>query len=112
MSVNAIVWWVILVALVVVLALAGAQAGRALRELNRVKARTAGYGELPVMRALAHVELDVRRIEGAAAEIAPLLERVQVALAIIRRGPIPPELIAAVRGLRASVVALRTFASR
>ncbi len=112
MSANAIVWWATLVAVLVVLALAGAQAARALRELNRIKARVAAYGDLPVMKALASAEADVMRIEGAVGGVAPLLERVQAAVAVIRRGPVPPELIAAARRLRAEFVALRTFASR
>ena len=40
-SANAIVWWATLVAVVVVLALTGAQAVRALREMKRLKARVA-----------------------------------------------------------------------
>ena len=112
MSAQAIVWWASVIALVAVLALAGAQAARALRELNRVKARVAAFGDLPVMQALANAEADVRRIEGAAAGVAPLLDRVQTALAVIRKGPIPPELIAAAQRVRTAIVALRSFAPR
>ena len=112
MSAQAIVWWVTFIALIAVLALAGAQAARALRELKRVKARVAAFNDLPVMKALAAVEADVQRIEGAAGSVAPLLDRVQTALAVIRKGPIPPELIAAALRLRAEIVALRRFAAR
>ena len=112
MSANAIVWWATLIALVIVLALAGGQAARALRELKRIQTRVAEFGDLPVMTAFAKVEADVQRIEGAADNIAPLVERAQAAVAVIRRGPIPPELIAAVQRVRAEIVALRRFAAR
>jgi len=111
-SANAIVWWATLVAMIAVLALAGAQVARALREFNRAKARVAAFGDLPVMKALENVDADMQRIDGATGNVAPLVERAQAALAVIRRGPIPPELIAAAQRLRAEIVALRTFASR
>ena len=112
MSAQAVVWWATSIALVAVLALAGVQAARALRELNRVKARVAAFNDLPVMKALANVEADVQRIEGAASDVAPLLDRVHTALAVIRKGPIPPELISAAQRLRAEIVALRRLAAR
>ncbi|MEA2787162.1 MAG: hypothetical protein QOF71_3266 [Candidatus Eremiobacteraeota bacterium] len=112
MSAQAIVWWATVIALVAVLALAGVQAARALRELNRVKTRVAAFNDLPVMKALGNVEADVQRIEGAAGTVAPLLDRVQTALAVIRKGPIAPELIAAAQRLRTEIVALRRLAAR
>ena len=112
MSAHAIVWWATLVALVIVLALAGAQAARALREFKRVQTRLAAFGELPVMKALANAEADMARIEGASGAVAPLVDRVQAALAVIRKGPIPPELIAAVQRVRSEIVALRRFTAR
>ena len=112
MSANAIVWWATLVAVLVVLALTGMQVARAMRELNRIKSRVGGYGDLPVMKALENVETDVMRIETAGGNVAPLVERAEAAIAVIRRGPVPPELIAAAQRLRAEIVALRTFASR
>jgi hypothetical protein len=111
-SANAIVWWAALVAVVVVLALAGMQVARALRELKRIKTRVAGYAELPVFTALTRAEGDAQRLAGAIENVAPLIERAQAALAVIRRGPVPPELIAAAQRLRAEIAALRTFASR
>jgi hypothetical protein len=111
-SANAIVWWATLVAVVVVLALAGVQAARAMRELKRAKARVAGYEELPMMKALAKVEADVARLEGAVGGVTPLVARAEAAITVIRRGPVPPELIAAAQRLRAEILALRTFASR
>jgi hypothetical protein len=112
MSANAIVWWATFIALVIVLAFAGAQVVRALREFKRAQTRVAGFGGLPVMKALENVEGDVQRIQRAGDEIAPLVERAQTALAVIRRGPVPPELIAAVQRVRAEMVALRRFAAR
>ena len=112
MSANAIVWWATLVAVVVVLGLAGAQAAAALRELKRVKARVAAYAELPVVNQLENVEVNVQRIEDAVSGVAPLVERAEAAIAVIRRGPVPPELIAAAQRLRAEIGALRTVASR
>lgn len=112
MSANAIVWWATLVAVIVVLALAGAQVARALREFNRAKARVAAYGDLPVMKALENVDTDMQRIDGATGSVGALVERAQTALAVIRRGPIPAELIAAAKRIGAELVALRTFASR
>jgi hypothetical protein len=111
-SANAIVWWVTLIALVVVLALAGAQVARALRELNRIKGRIAAYAELPLFKALERAEADSQRLERALASVAPLLERAQAALEVIRRGPVPPELVPAAKGVVAELVALRRFASR
>jgi hypothetical protein len=109
-SANAIVWWATLVAMVVVLALAGAQAARALREVKRIKTRVEGYGDLPVLKALANVEADMLRLESAVGGVAPLVERVHAAVALIRRGPVPPELIAAAKRLVAEIAALRSFA--
>jgi hypothetical protein len=111
-SPHALLWWAIAVLLVVVLVLAGAQAARALREWKRVQARVDGYADLPVVKALAVAERDLRRIEGALAQIAPLVARTQAALVVIRRGPVPPELTAAIRRVRAEVGAFRTFARR
>ena len=112
MSAHAIVWWATLIALVAVLALTGAQVARAWRELKRLKERVAGYAELPVMTALENAETGMHRLERAADNVAPLIDRAHAALAVIRRGPVPPELIAAVQRIRAEIVALRTFASR
>lgn len=110
MSANAIVWWASLLAVVVVLALAGAQLARALRELNRVKARVAAYGELPIFKALERAETDAQRLTGAMEQIEPLMARAQAALAVIKRGPIPPELITAAKRVATEITALRHVA--
>lgn len=110
MSANAIVWWASLLAVVVVLALAGAQLARALRELNRVKARVAGYGELPIFKSLERAQSDAERLTGAIEQIEPLMARAQAALAVIKRGPIPPELITAAKRVGTEITALRNVA--
>ena len=111
-SANAIVWWVTLVALVVVLALTAVQVTRAIRELTRLKDRVSAYADLPVFKALERAETDAQRLERAVGNVAPLLERAEVALATIRRGPVPPELLPAAKRVVAEIVALRHFASR
>jgi len=111
-SANAIVWWATLVASVLVLGLAGMQAAHALRELKRIKGRVEAYGDLPVVKALANVQADVLRLESAAGSVAPLVERVHAAVAVIRRGPVPPDLIAAAKRLGAEIGALRSVVGR
>ncbi len=111
-SANAIVWWVTLVALVVVLALIAMQVARAIREVKRLKDRVSAYADLPVFKALERAERDAERLERAVGNVAPLLERAEVALATIRRGPVPPELVPAAKRVVAEIVALRHFASR
>ena len=112
MSAHAIVWIVIAVALVVVLAMTAAQALRAVREMNRMNARLDAYGDLPVVRKLARAEDDIRRIEAAAAQVAPLAARAEAAIAVVRRGPLPPEVLRAFRRLAAELAAFRAFAGR
>ena len=98
--------------MVVVVALAAMQLMRALREFKRLKARVESYADLPVLKALERTEASVQRLGAVGEKIAPLVERAQAALAIIRRGPIPPELMAAARRVSTEIAALRAFASR
>lgn len=112
MSAQAIVWWIIVVAWAVVLGMTVVQALRAVRELNRFNGRLEQMGDLPVVGKLARAEDDVRRIETAVARVAPLAERAALALAVIRRGPVPPEVIAGFRRLAAELAAFRAFARR
>jgi hypothetical protein len=107
LSAGTVVWLVTAVGFVVLLALAGAQVLRALRDLRRAKARVAALGDLPVVAALNRTQLDVGRLQAALAQLAPLLLRSQVALAAIRRGPLPPELSAALRSVQAELADLR-----
>jgi hypothetical protein len=112
MPAHAIVWLVIGVALVVVLALSGAQVARALREMNRLSDRVDTLADAPVLKKLDRAESDLRRIEVAAAQATPLAERAKAAVTVIRRGPIPPELLDAVRFIRAEIAEFRRFARR
>ncbi|MDB5070136.1 MAG: hypothetical protein JWM87_1247 [Candidatus Eremiobacteraeota bacterium] len=109
---HALVWWAILIALAIVLALAGAQAARALREIKRLNARIEGFADLPVAKALPRVEDSIRRIEDAVDEVEPLIERAKVAIAGIRRGPLPPGLVAGIRRVAAEIAAFRQVARR
>jgi hypothetical protein len=111
-SPHALVWWAVLAALLVVLAMTGAQLLRALRELERAGDRAAAFADLPVLRKLQRAEDDVRRIEAAVDAVPGLVARAQAAVAAIRRGPIPPELPAAIRSVRAEIAAFKRFARR
>jgi hypothetical protein len=112
LSPRAIVWLLVAVAFVVLLVLAALQAKRAAADLKRVKARVDALGELPVLAALAGAETDARRLEIAAAQVAPLVARSQAALAVIRRGPVPPELLPALALVRTEFVQLSRFRPR
>jgi hypothetical protein len=111
-STHRLLWWAIAIVLIVLLALAVGQVLRAVRELKRLNARVGELGDLPVVKALERAEDDVRRIEAALPKLEPLVARAQVALATIRRGPIPPEIRTAFARLLAEVAAFRTFARR
>ena len=111
-SANAIVWWASFAALVLVLALAALQLSRAMRELKRVKARVAGYAELPVLKSLERAEGDAERLTVALEQVAALLERAHAAIAVIQRGPLPPEVVPAAKRLGAEIAALRAAVSR
>jgi len=111
-SPDRIVWWATIVALLVVLALAAVQLVRALRELKRVNARLDEYAELPVLKALERTQRRIAALEPAFAQVAPLLRRATAALAIIRKGPIPPEIIDAVLRIRREIAEFQRFARR
>ena len=110
MSPHAIVWYVFAAALVVVLAMLVAQVLRAVRELKRFTGRLEALGDLPVVRQLARAEDDVRRIEAAAAALGPLAARAELAIATIKRGPLPPGVVRAVRRLAVEIAVFRSFA--
>ena len=112
MSAHRLVWWATAIALVVILALVVGQVLRAVRELKRLGERVGDLGDLPVLKALDRAERDLGRIEAVLPKLEPLAARALVALEIIRRGPIPPEIGAAFRRLRAEVSAFRSFARR
>ena len=106
MSPRAVVWLVVGVAFVVLLVLAALQAKRAAAELKRAKARVEAFKELPLLADLTRAEENARRLEGAAAQVGPLVARSQLALAVIRRGPVPPELLPALARVRTELIAL------
>ena len=112
MSPAALVLWTALVALLVVLALAGRAAAAALREIKRVSARVDDYADLPVVRAAERAQADAARIEAALDELPVLLARARMAAATICRGPIPPGVITAFLVVRRELVAFRRFARR
>jgi hypothetical protein len=111
-SPYALIWWSTLIALVVVLALATAQALRAWREIKRLGDRVEAFADLPVVAALERADADGRRIESAVAELPALLERAKAAVAVIRQGPLPVELVVAIVRLRTEIAAFRKFSAR
>ena len=112
MSPAAFVLWTTLVAVLVVLAFIVRAALAALREVKRIAARVDAYADLPVVAALERAEADAARIDTALGKLAPLLARARSAAAAIRRGPIPPEVVAAFLLLRREFAAFRRFARR
>jgi hypothetical protein len=111
-SPYALVWWATAVALIVVLALTAAQGVRAWREVKRLGERVEALADLPVVTALERADADGRRIEAAIAELPALLERSKAAVAVIRQGPLPVELILAIARIRAEIAAFRRFSAR
>ena len=112
MSPDRVVWWVTIVALLVILALAGMQLARALRELKRVTTRIDEFADLPVLKAVERTERRVAALEPAFAQVPLLVSRATVAVATIRKGPIPPEVIAAILRIRSEIAEFRRFARR
>ncbi len=110
MSVTAAVWWASLACLIVVLVLIGVQVARIMRELGRIERRIAGYAGLPVVAALARAEIAAARIEAAIAQVEPLSARARAAADVIKRGPLPRELVAAYVRVRAEIAAFRAVA--
>jgi hypothetical protein len=111
-SPAAVVLWTALVAVLVVLALAGRAAAAALHEIKRVSTRVEAYAELPVVVALERAQADAVRIEAALGELPLLLARARAAAAAILRGPIPPGVVTAFLVARRELAAFRRFARR
>jgi hypothetical protein len=111
-TLRGLVVWATVVALVVLLALAVAQLVRALRELKRLLGRVEAFAAHPVVAALEKGEADLRRLEAALAQLEPLLDRALAAVAIIRKGPIPPELVSAGRRAGSGIAAVRALVRR
>ena len=58
---------------------------RAVREAKRAVRRVSAYGDLPIFSLLASADRDVERMLTALAQLPPLVERAEAALAAIRR---------------------------
>jgi hypothetical protein len=106
-SVTAAIWWGSLAAVVVVLVLIGLQLTRIVGQLGRIERRVIAYDDLPLVAALRRAETSGARIEAAVAQVEPLIARAASAVEIIKRGPLPPEVIVAYRRLRAEIAAFR-----
>jgi hypothetical protein len=111
-SPYALVWWAILIALAIILVLSVAQALRAWREIERLGDRVAALADLSVVAALERAAVDGRRIDAAIGEMPALLERANAAVVVIRRGPLPVELVGAILRVRSEIAAFRKFAGR
>jgi hypothetical protein len=111
MSASAIVWLVSAIAVIVVLALAARHALRAVREAQRLRRRAEEYRKLPLFASLSTFERDTARLEAIATRAEPLVARALVAIAVIRRGPLPPDVIAAYHRVRGQVAAFRRLRS-
>jgi hypothetical protein len=111
-SPSAIVWLIIALAWIVVLVLIAGQALRALREAKRLRSRLDTYAELPLVAVLKRAAQDAQRLERTAVLMEPLLARAHAAIAVIRRGPLPPELVAAFFRVRAELAAFRNLRAR
>jgi len=112
MTAAAWVWLVTAVALVIVLVLAAIQAAVAVREVRRLQRRVGEYGNLPVLAPVRDAKKNATRLESALGRIDPLMARAEIALAQIRRGPVPPESIVAARRVWAALRAFQGFAKR
>jgi len=107
---HAAVWWIVVVLLVAILVATGMQLARAFRSLRNIMTRAGELEDLPAMRALAGVERDLERINAAADALRPLVARAAAAAEVIRKGPLPPELPAAIARVRVEIAAFRRFA--
>ncbi len=110
MPAHAAVWWIVAALLVAILAASVVRLAHALGSLHRAVTRLGEAGDLPVLRALAGAERDVERISDAIDRVPPLIVRANAAAAVVRKGPIPPELPAAVARVRAEVGSFRACA--
>lgn|GEM_PF-2018452 len=107
MSAHALVWWVVLAAVVVVLALSVVQLAHAVGGLKQLGGRVEAYADLPVVAALGRAERDVQRLADALERVQPLTARAAAALEVIRRGPVPPEMKLAFRRTASGVALVR-----
>jgi len=89
MAATTIVWIVSAVLWAAVLVAAGVQLAQAGAHAKRLNQRITGYTKLPVVDAALNAPYDIARLEAALTAVEPLVERAQVAIATIRRGPFP-----------------------
>jgi hypothetical protein len=80
-----VLWIGVVVAVLVFLDLLFVELRRVYREAKRIFTRLEAYAELPILSLLAASEHDVERITGAIDAVTPLVERGQVAVAVLRR---------------------------
>jgi hypothetical protein len=81
---SGMLWIGTIVAVLVFLDLLFVELRRAFREAKRLMTRIEGYGELPILSQLATSGRDVDRIARAIDAVAPLIERAQRALGVLR----------------------------
>jgi len=109
MTPVAAVWWTALAAVLAALGLAGLQLVRAAREVLRIKRRVDGFAALPLLASLEQAGADAERIGAAVDAIEPLVARAQAAVVVIRRGPIPPDVVNAAVRIVVELQNLREF---
>ncbi|BDE06691.1 hypothetical protein WPS_19670 [Vulcanimicrobium alpinum] len=109
MEPTAIVWAATAAALIVVAVLAGVNAKRAADELSRISKRVNAFADLPLNAALAKAGTDAARLSTALDQMTPLVARAQTAIATIRRGPIPPDVVGGIVRIGVEVQALQQF---
>jgi hypothetical protein len=85
MDQSGVLWIGAIVAVLVFVDLLFVELRRVLREAKRILTRLEGYADLPIFALLAASERDVERIVAAIDAVAPLVERGQTAVAVLRR---------------------------
>ena len=106
----AAVWVTTIAVVAAALAAAALQARRAVGEVRRIQTRVDAYASLPIVTSLAQAAGDAERLNAAIERIDPLVARARKAAAVIREGPIPPDVVAAVVRIGVEVQNLREFA--
>jgi hypothetical protein len=110
MTPVAALWWIALAAALGALVLAALQAVRATREVVRIKRRVDGFAALPVLVSLEKAGADAERIGASIEALERLVARARAAVEVIRRGPIPPDVVNAAVRIAVEVQNLREFA--
>lgn len=79
----------------------------AVRQVLRIARRFAAYEASPVVAAIERAQLEAARIDSAIEQVQPLIARAERALAVIRRGPIPADVVASLAMVGAELKELR-----